>query len=259
MRGSKLIKLMQHNLDSRRSENDIKNRKKACSVFYDAPSIPFVFHDKKKMREKYAVSQEAFVILYTGGFTKDKGIDVLLSLIRECVFCHSCVGRNPGSNASLRRVRHSFSEGGSTERRGNPGSTNIFWIIAGDPLEALQIPADISSHIKIVSPLDPTTLGELLSLADSAIDPKEQNSLQASGKIINYMQYGLPVFCFDNAISRDYFGDELADKLTGKNLDLLQKKILYFLKHKDECVIMKDTMQNRVKLFSWNNIVDILK
>ena len=201
-----------------------KDRKNKCEILYDAPSIPFVSLDKNKLREKYNIPQDLFVILYTGGFTKDKGIGNLLSIIRST-------------------------------RKDRP--CEYLWVIAGGPKEELLIQENVLENIRIISPLDVQTLQELLSLADCAIDPKERISLQGSGKIVNYMQYSLPIFCFDDTVSRDYLGDEIADLYTGKTIDNIAQKIPLartVLASGGE-ISIKEKIQNRARTFSWEQVL----
>jgi glycosyltransferase involved in cell wall biosynthesis len=196
------------------------DRKTACEVLYDAASVPCTTLSRKELRKKYHIKDDAFVMLYTGGFTKDKGIETMFTLIRET------------------------------------SQESILWVIAGGPLSEIEIPADISSCVILVSPMDTQTLQELLSLADCAIDPKERTSLQASGKIINYMQYGLPMVCFDDTVSRDYMGDEIADICTGTSVGAIQEKIKYLQNNKDTMVSLREKIHKRAALFSWDDIIE---
>lgn len=202
------------------AEYILKDRTGECDVLYDAPSLPFLSIDRQEMRTKYSLSPQAFVVVYTGGFTRDKGIETLYSLIR-----------------------------GSRE-------VNAVWIIAGGPKHKIQIPDDIAPHIHLVSPLTEETLRELLSLADCAVDPKERTSLQASGKMINYMEYGLLPFCFDDSISRDYLGDEIGNVASGKTVEEISQKIVSFAHNSGATLLIREKVQIRAKLFSWDSILE---
>ncbi len=50
-------------------------------------------------------------------------------------------------------------------------------------------------------------IGEYLALADAALEPKDTDSGEASGKLLNYMAAGLPVACFDTPNNRDMLAD----------------------------------------------------
>ena len=50
-------------------------------------------------------------------------------------------------------------------------------------------------------------LGNYLTLANIALDPKLSDSGEASGKLVNYMGAGLPVVCFENNGNRLLLGD----------------------------------------------------
>ncbi|MCK5922592.1 MAG: glycosyltransferase, partial [Methylococcales bacterium] len=50
-------------------------------------------------------------------------------------------------------------------------------------------------------------LGHYLALADIALEPKFFDSGEASGKLLNYMEAGLPIVCFNTISNRHILGN----------------------------------------------------
>ncbi len=158
-------------------------------------------------------------VAYTGGFTPDKGIDLLYQVIRHA------------------------SQNGLTCR----------WIIAGGPLDQLFIPNDIKHVIQVISPLDHDNLSVLLQHADIACDPKRGDTLQSSGKLLNYMYAGVPSVCFDGHAQRFYLGDELAGLLIAKDVSHFYEIIKNLLEMPaDEKTRLKAMIQQRAQQFTWD-------
>jgi glycosyltransferase involved in cell wall biosynthesis len=129
--------------------------------------------NRKIVRERYGVPQDAVVVVYTGAFIANKGVKTLVEAM------------------SLVLAR----------------DKNIFFVLAGFPrneIEALLEEQDIRSRVKIISPLPYFELGNVLGMGDIAVDPKRDGTGQASGKMLQYMGAGLPVVCFDTENNREY-------------------------------------------------------
>ena len=189
----------------------------AC-VLSDAPTL--AYRPKHTMASDHEAPSNPGLpfVVYTGGFTPDKGIETLFQVIAYCsqngLFCQ--------------------------------------WIVAGSPLKLLSIPPDIKAAVTVVSPLDHDKLSELLRHADVACDPKQGEILQGSGKLLNYMYAGLPLVCFDGPAQRFYLGDELASRFIAKDIvqfhDIL-KNLLDL--PADEKLKLKTLILQRTKRFSW--------
>lgn len=165
-------------------------------------------------------------VVYTGGFTPDKGIDLLFEVIRHA------------------------SQNGLACR----------WLIAGGPLDHLFIPDDIKHFIQVISPLDHDNLAGLLQHADVACDPKRGDTLQSSGKLLNYMYAGLPPVCFDGPAQRFYLGDELATRLIGRDIAHFYEIIKNLLEMpEDEKTRLKAMIQQRAQQFTWDKSVRMLE
>ncbi|MEI6650100.1 MAG: glycosyltransferase family 4 protein [Candidatus Moraniibacteriota bacterium] len=128
------------------------------------------------IRERYGIPQDATVAVYTGSFLPNKGVEAL-------------VGSIPSSLANV---------------------TDLRFVLAGfpkDQLEALLSKYGVTDRVTVVSPLPYFTIGDILGIGDFAIDPKHEDTGQASGKMLQYMGAGLPVVCFDTQNNRNYLGD----------------------------------------------------
>ena len=152
-------------------------RKDGVGVALDGARVfsPLSRKDRQSTRERYGIPVEATVVTYTGAFIANKGIKTLVEAIP------SALARDP----------------------------NIFFVLTGfprDQIEPLLAEQDIRSQVKIISPLPYFELGAILGMSDIAIDPKQDDTGQASGKMLNYMGAGLPVVCFDTENNREYLG-----------------------------------------------------
>jgi glycosyltransferase involved in cell wall biosynthesis len=133
-------------------------------------------------------------------------------------------------------------------------SSDVFFMVAGFPAEEITafIKANsLEQSVRLVSPLNYFDLPQILNASDIGIDPKDSESRQASGKILQYMGAGLPVVCFDRENNREYLG---AGAYYGKEIsaDGLVEGIQYFLKNRGEIEAKGGVNQERAKNFSWD-------
>ena len=82
-------------------------------------------------------------------------------------------------------------------------------LLVGYPVEATQ--AFIGRHgladrCRLAGRIPFERLGDYLALGCVAIEPKDADSGEASGKLVNYMAAGLPVLCFDTDNNRAMLG-----------------------------------------------------
>lgn len=87
---------------------------------------------------------------------------------------------------------------------------DLFFVLVGYPLEHAE--AYIRQHQLEQFCLLPgraayCDLGDWLALGDLALEPKEADSGEASGKLLHYMAAGLPVVCFATANNRKILGE----------------------------------------------------
>lgn len=117
-------------------------------------------------RENLGIPHDQKVVLYSGALLNGKGVDVLYSaMVLLCKMrddCHFLLIGYPELDAK------NFVEA-----------------------NGLQARCTLTGEVKY------SNLAQYLAVGDVAIDPKAQNSGEASGKILHYMAAGLPVVCFD--------------------------------------------------------------
>ena len=165
-------------------------------------------------------------VVYTGGFTPDKGIETLFQVIA-----------------------YSLKKGLSCQ-----------WILAGSPLKLLSVPSDIKKAVTVISPLDHDKLETILKHADVACEPKQGDVLQGSGKLLNYMYAGVPPVCFDGPAQRFYLGEKLAPLLIAKDIARFHDILKNLLDMPaDEKRKLKSLILQRISLFSWSKSADILE
>lgn len=176
--------------------------------------------DRRTNREKHGIPDDATVAVYTGAFIANKGIKVLIEAIPLAL------SRDP----------------------------DLFFVLAGFPrneLEPLLEEQDIRSRVKIISPLPYFELGEILGMSDIAIDPKRDETGQASGKMLQYMGAGLPVVCFDTRNNREYLGDG-GIFATDEASDALADAIVSLAALRDEWKKLGEDNRNRAHSFNWD-------
>jgi glycosyltransferase involved in cell wall biosynthesis len=61
--------------------------------------------------------------------------------------------------------------------------------------------------VRLVGRVPYDELPRWLAVADIALEPKEEVSGEASGKVLHYLAAGLPVVCFDTVNNRDLLGE----------------------------------------------------
>ncbi|OGJ60696.1 hypothetical protein A3D88_04050 [Candidatus Peribacteria bacterium RIFCSPHIGHO2_02_FULL_52_16] len=127
-------------------------------------------------RKKYGIPDNAILATYTGAFVANKGMSVLIDTIPLVI----------EKNAA------------------------VHFVLAGFPFDAIAHALDgraWRTHVTIITPLDYFSLGTVLGMSDIGIDPKHEDTGQASGKMLQYMGAGLPVACFDTENNRRYVAD----------------------------------------------------
>jgi glycosyltransferase involved in cell wall biosynthesis len=197
---------------------DKDRRTPDASVLPDAPTLAHDHAWKAGNTSEIPRSNNVPCIVYTGGFTPDKGIDALFQIIavtlKNGLYCR--------------------------------------WVIAGGPAHRLKLPAAIRKSVTVVSPLDNQQLVDVLKRADIGCEPKDVTTFQSSGKLLNYMYAGLPTVCFDGPAQRFYLGEELASILIAKDI----KHFCDILNHliqmpSGEKARLKNRILQRAKQFTW--------
>lgn len=140
----------------------------------DLPAVPA--NTRRNIRERYGIGADEVVAVYTGAFIPNKGVEILVRAI-------------PQALRLMPRLR---------------------FVLAGFPrdlLDPLLTRYGVGDRVTVVSPLPYFSIGDILGMGDIAIDPKHDDTGQASGKMLQYMNAGLPVVCFDTPNNRKFLGD----------------------------------------------------
>ncbi len=144
--------------------------------------------EKSVLRLKYGIPVDALVVTYTGAFIRNKGIQYFLQAL------------------PLIHIEHPTAH----------------FVLAGFPLDLItgDIPEALRSHVTIISPSPYFDLPQILKLSDIGVDPKDEETREASGKTLQYMGAGLPVVCFDTLNNREYLahGGSYAKEVSGVGL-----------------------------------------
>ncbi|EKE11341.1 MAG: glycosyl transferase group 1 [uncultured bacterium] len=193
-----------------------------CELLLDGVNIDSfnVKISKEEIRYEMELPQDKFIVGYTGGLVTNKGIDYLLDAV------HLVLEKRP----------------------------DVFFLIGGFP--SYQVESFIRTHklessVRLISPLDYFKLPEVLKACDISVDPKDLDTAQASGKMLNYMAAGLPVVCFDKPNNRNFLGDS-AYFCSDMSSREIADGILYFAAHTQEIRKKGELNKERVKKFSWS-------
>jgi len=139
---------------------------------FDAPAE----EASKSLKAKLNLPDNKTIVIYTGALLPAKGLDELCQIILDA------------------------------KRR----SIDCHFLVLGYPVEKITQFAsqnDLQDYCTFTGRVAYENLGNYLSLADIAIEPKLADSGEASGKLLNYMGAGLPVVCFDTLNNRQILDD----------------------------------------------------
>jgi glycosyltransferase involved in cell wall biosynthesis len=134
------------------------------------------FTSSINFKQEELIPAEKSVIIYTGSLLPGKGVEHLLEAMRSL-----CAERN-----------------------------DLHFVLVGYPeAEARQYARAYNLEDRCLLPgqISYADLVSWLALGDIAIEPKEAESGEASGKLLHYMAAGLPVVCFDTANNRSMLGN----------------------------------------------------
>ena len=170
--------------------SECKVKKDKIILFEDVVSdIFFQGYHGKKLREQYEIATDKTIIIYTGSLLPGKGINHLLE---AATFLLS-------------------------------KDMDLFFLIVGYPIEIVEKYIHENGHedsFLVTGEVPYDELAWWLALGHMAVDPKEEGSGEASGKILHYMACGLPVVCFDTVNNRNYLGDNAFFAKIGSAADM---------------------------------------
>lgn len=202
---------------------DIANarKNKNCAVVLDGTNLDSFSGGRSKEEVKYEleIPKDRFIIGYTGGLVNNKGIDYFLDAIPLVL-----------------------------ARR-----TDVFFLIGGFPADYVENfikNNSLENFARLISPLDYFKLPEVSKCFDIAVDPKDSDVRQASGKMLNYMSAGLPIVCFDKENNRKYLGagGYFCSEMSAKEI---ANGILYFVNRPYEIKEKGAMNKKRAQEFSW--------
>ena len=144
---------------------------------------------KQEIRKEFELPENKIIVTYTGALMMNKGIQYLLEAIPMVL--NKC--------------------------------DNVYFVVAGFPAEEARAYIEnnqLTDSVRVISPLDYFELPKLLLASNIGVDPKDSTTLQASGKILQYMAAGLAVVCFDRSNNREYLGEgaQYSEKISAQGL-----------------------------------------
>jgi glycosyltransferase involved in cell wall biosynthesis len=200
--------------------SDIRRGGTVETVLDGARDLPHLSaDDQKKIREYYGIGAEAIVAVYTGAFIPNKGAETLVRAIPIAL-------------------------------RSQP---TLHFVLAGFPqdlLDPLLAKYSIGERVTVVSPLPYFSIGNVLGMSDISIDPKHEDTGQASGKMLQYMGAGLPVVCFDTPNNRNYLGDG-GVYATDNSFEALADAIVTLARNRESWDDIGQANQLRAEAFTW--------
>lgn len=184
--------------------------------------------DIAKLREKYDIPKNKFVVIYTGALIENKGINHILEsipfVLQDMKDVHFVIGGFPAG-----------------------------WVCR------YVADRNITENITIVSPLNYFALAEVNRIGDVGIDPKDAKVKQASGKILQYMAAGLGIICADRPTNRKYLSDNSAQFLSAIDAHSLTSAIKKFYNDRNFLEQCKKNAYKDIEKFDWQRNGEILE
>ncbi len=140
------------------------------------PESFFAPADREGLRRQLGLPADRKIILYTGSLLPGKGVQALLDAME--ILC-------------ARRE-------------------DLFFVLVGYPVEGVAPFLEtrhLSDRVRLTGRVAYDELAAWLGTGDVAIEPKAEESGEASGKLLHYMAAGLPVACFATANNRKFLGE----------------------------------------------------
>lgn len=174
---------------------------------------------KEDLKKELELPLDKVIVTYTGALVGNKGIEHLLQAILLVL----------------------------------EKTSNVFFVVAGFPAEGAAdfiAKNKLQSSVRLISPLSYFELPKILKASDIGIDPKDSTTLQASGKILQYMAAGLAVACFDRENNRAYLaeGGQYAAEISAASL---AESILTLATDESLIRVKGEFNQKQIEKFSW--------
>lgn len=194
---TKLVCSSSHALEKIEAEFGLKQN--SISLVQDGATVPQAIDQKQQSEliKKYSLPKNSTLAVYSGALLEAKGLNELQQLIEL-----------------------------------TQDTPELHFLIIGYPTENLEqflAENDLQSRCSLTGRVPFEQLPQLLQLADVAIDPKNSDAGEGSGKILNYIAAGLPVLAFNHTNNREFLpaNTELADdtgQMAKQLIELCQNK-----------------------------------
>ena len=179
---NRIVCSSQHSLEKIQTDFSVSAAK--ISLAQDGADRANPLSDQKRteLLNKYQLPTDTALVVYSGALLESKGLNELKEIINTTV------------------------------------AENIHFLIIGYPSENLQpylAQHQLQDNCTLTGQIDFELLSDYLNLADIAIDPKNNNAGEGSGKMLNYLACGLPVVAFNTLNNRTFLSAEshLADNV----------------------------------------------
>lgn len=191
-------------------------------VLLDGVNLKYYTAEKKKseLRRELELPEKSVIVTYLGALIANKGIGYLFD--------------------AFHRILEHYP--------------NVFILLGGSPSEEGERflrKNQFSGRIRFIYPLDYFEVPGLLSACDIGVDPKDSDTKQASGKILQYMGAGLAIACFGRESNRGYLDGNAAyaEEVTGEKLSEAIGKLV-----SDDSLRIRcgEGNRNQAKEFNWN-------
>lgn len=180
-----------------------------------------------ELRKQLSLPGHKPVIVYTGALLKAKGLKALQQTLLE------------------------------TKKR----KLDVHFLLIGYPEEAIQLfiaEHNLQSICTVTGRIPFERLGDYLSLATMAIEPKAESTGEASGKLLNYIGAGLPVICFDTTNNRNILG-ESGYYASSEAINEITDHIADIVENPEQAASRAATGKKRIQdQYSWNATADLI-
>ncbi|EKE24918.1 MAG: glycosyl transferase group 1 [uncultured bacterium] len=174
---------------------------------------------KKELRNEFELPENKVIVVYTGAMIMNKGIqnfmDAVPLVLKE--------------------------------------NKDVYFVVAGFPAEGVNDfvqKNNLAEFVRVISPLDYFQMPKILLASDIGVDPKDSTTLQASGKILQYMAAGLPVVCYDRYNNRKYLGEgaQYSEEMSAQGL---ANAILELTRNPQKINFKGELNKRQILQFSW--------
>ena len=162
-----------HSLHKIQSEFSIKSEKISLAQDGANPQTKLSKGDSEQLKSELGLPLDKTIAVYSGALLNAKGLGELKQLIHET----------------------------------NAQTSAIHFLIIGYPTEGLSDYLEehgLSESCCMTGQIEFEKLPMYLALADIAIDPKNSDAGEGSGKILNYLACSLPVVAFDSDNNKEF-------------------------------------------------------